>query len=69
MAISESIKRAAQDVETALAVADTGVRALRQAEGDHHPGNGLVDFHQNVIFDLAEVVGELIQAINRESRA
>lgn len=69
MAISESIKRAAQDLETALAEADTGVRALMAAEGEHSQGNGLVDFHVIEIERLTNVAEVLITLINREGKA
>lgn len=68
MAISESIKSASQDLETALAEADTGVRALLAATGEHSQGNGLVDFHMVEITRLSNVALELVTLINRESR-
>lgn len=65
MATMESIKSAAAALESAIAEADTGVRALYAAEGDRSSGNGLVDFHAIAVRRLSEAALDLVTLINK----
>lgn len=76
MAISESIKRAVLDLETALAEADTIARAVSEAHGEHgaRPVNstevptGLVELVRIVVDRISGAADGLIREVNRAAR-
>lgn len=74
MAISESIKRAVLDLETALAEADTLARALQEATRDgfdgreHDQPSALVDLVGNLVRNLSTACERLISEVHHAAR-
>lgn len=76
MAISESTKRAALDLETALAEADTTARALSEAHGDPNTRyqqtdevpTGLVELLRLVVDRISQKADALLREVNRDAR-